>query len=76
MSNIINTILQRESIISLLSESEKRYILGQLKLPHTSELNDGEVLRLSFFLINTIFSETENGFEKAIAYKLLKSKLL
>ena len=73
MSNIINTILQKESIISLLSESEKRYILGQLKFPHTSELNDGEVLRLSFFLINTIFSETENGFEKTIAYKLLKS---
>lgn len=73
MSNIINTILQKESIISLLNESEKRYILGQLKLPHTSELNDGEVLRLSFFLINAIFSQTENGYEKAIAYKLLKS---
>ncbi len=73
MSNIINTILQKESIISLLNESEKRYILGQLKFPHTSELNDGEVLRLSFFLINAIFSETKNGFEKAIAYKLLKS---
>lgn len=73
MSNIINTILQKESIILLLNESEKRYILGQLKLPHTSQLNDGEVLRLSFFLINAIFSETENGYEKAIAYKLLKS---
>lgn len=73
MSNIINTILQKESIISLLNESEKRYLLDQLKLPHTSELNDGEVLRLSFFLINAIFSETENGYEKAIAYKLLKS---
>jgi hypothetical protein len=73
MSNIINTILQKESIISLLNESEKRYLLGQLKLPHSSELNDGEVLRLSFFLINAIFSETENGDEKAIAYKLLKS---
>lgn len=73
MSNIINTILQKESIISLLNESEKRFILGQLKLPHASELNDGEVLRLSFFLINAIFSETENGYEKSIAYKLLKS---
>ncbi len=73
MSNIIKTILQNESIISLLNESETRYILGQLKLSHTSELNDGEVLRLSFFLINAIFSETENGYEKAIAYKLLKS---
>lgn len=73
MSNIINTILQKESIISLLNESEKRYILGQLKLPYTSELNDGEVLRLSFFLINAIFSEGEGEFDKAIAYKLLKS---
>lgn len=73
MSNIIDTILQKESIISLLNESEKRYILGQLKLPYSSELNDGEVLRLSFFLINAIFSEGEGEFDKAIAYKLLKS---
>ncbi len=73
MSNIINTILQKESIISLLNESEKRYILGQLKLPHSSDINDGEVLRLSFFLINSIFSEGEGDFDKAIAYKLLKS---
>lgn len=73
MINIISAILQKESIISLLNESEKRYILGQLNLPYTSELNDGEVLRLSFFLINTIFSETKNGYEKTIAYKLLKS---
>jgi superfamily II DNA/RNA helicase len=73
MSNIIKNILQKESIISLLNESEKRYILGQLKLPYSSELNDGEVLRLSFFLINSIFSEAEGEFDKAIAYKLLKS---
>lgn len=73
MSNIINTILQKESIISLLNESEKRYILDQLKLPHSSDINDGEVLRLSFFLINSIFSEGEGDFDKAIAYKLLKS---
>lgn len=72
MSNI-NTILQKEFIISLLNESEKRYILGQLKFPYTSKLNDGEVLRLSFFLINAIFSDTESQFDKAIAYKLLKS---
>ncbi|NCP90971.1 MAG: DEAD/DEAH box helicase [Flavobacteriales bacterium] len=69
----MNTILQKESIISLLNESEKRYILGQLKLPYSSELNDGEALRLSFFLINAIFSEGEGEFDKAIAYKLLKS---
>ncbi|WP_165586720.1 DEAD/DEAH box helicase [Aequorivita vladivostokensis] len=65
--------MQKESIISLLNESEKRYILGQLKLPHSSDINDGEVLRLSFFLINSIFSEGEGDFDKAIAYKLLKS---
>ncbi|WP_459507640.1 DEAD/DEAH box helicase [Aquirufa ecclesiirivi] len=65
--------MQKDSIISLLNESEKNYILGQLKFLYTSELNDGEVLRLSFFLINAIFSETENGLDKAIAYKLLKS---
>ena len=73
MSNIINNILQEESIISLLNESEKRYILAQLKFPYTSELSDGEVLRLSFFIINSIFSETESGFDKTIGYKLLKS---
>jgi hypothetical protein len=73
MSNIMNTILQKESIVSLLNESEKRYILSQLKLPYTSELNDGEVLRLSFFLINAIFSEGEGKFDKSIAYTLLKS---
>lgn len=72
MSNI-NTILQKEPIISLLNESEKKYILGQLKFPYSSELNDGEVLRLSFFMINAIFSENESQFDKAIAYKLLKS---
>jgi hypothetical protein len=73
MSNIINTILQKESIISLLNESEKKYILGQLKLPYISELNDMEVLRLAFFLINASFSDGEAEFDKAIAYKLLKS---
>lgn len=73
MSNLINTILQKESIISLLNESEKRYILAQLKFPYTSELNDGEILRLTFFLINAIFSETESSFDNAISYKLLKS---
>lgn len=73
MSNIINTILQKESIISLLNESEKRYILGQLKFPYSSELNDAEVLRLSFFLINAIFSDDEGQHDKTIAYKLLKS---
>lgn len=73
MSNIINTILQKDSIISLLNESEKRNILRQLNLPYNSELNDVEVLRLSFFLINAIFSDGEGEIDKAIPYKLLKS---
>jgi len=73
MSDVINNILQQESIISLLNESEKRYILDQLKLPYTSGLNDGEVLRLSFFFMNTIFSGDGVGPEQTIAYKLLKS---
>jgi superfamily II RNA helicase len=75
MSNIINTILQKESIISLFNKSEKRYILGQLKLPYTSEVNEVEILRLSFFLINSVFSSDEDvsSQAKTTAYKLLKS---
>ncbi len=75
MSNIINTILQKESIISLLNESEKGYIFDQLKLPYESKLNGGEILRLSFFLTNAIFSEEQDVSKqtKEIAYKLLKS---
>ncbi len=75
MSNIINTILQKETIISLLNESEKGYIFDQLKLPYKSELNGSELLRLSFFLTNAIFSGEQNISmqTKEIAYKLLKS---
>lgn len=75
MSNITNAILQKESIISLLNESEKRYILGQLKLKYTSVINEIEVLRFSFFLINSIFASDEDApaQTKTIAYKLLKS---
>lgn len=73
MSNIINSILQKESISSLLNESEKRYLLGQIKLPYTSDINDGEVLRLTFFIINTTASEDEINYDKTIPYKLLKS---
>ncbi len=75
MSNIINTILQKESVISLFNKSEKRYILGQLKLPYTSEVNEVEILRLSFFLINSVFLNDEDvsAQAKTTAYKLLKS---
>jgi len=75
MSNITKTILNKDTVISLLNESEKAYIFSQLKLPYSSDLNNGELLRLSFFLINSIFSndEEETSQTKAIAYKLLKS---
>ena len=75
MSNIIDTILQNETIISLLNESEKEYIFNQLKLPHKSELNEQDILRLSFFLLNAIFSgEHEiSALTKEISYKLLKT---
>lgn len=73
MSNIFKNILQKEPIISLLKESEKRYILSQLKLPYDSDLNDGEVTRLSFFLFNSIFSIEDTDLRPEIAYKLIKS---
>lgn len=75
MSNITKTILNKDTVISLLNESEKAYIFSQLKLPYSSDLNNGELLRLSFFLINSVFSndEEETSQTKAIAYKLLKS---
>jgi hypothetical protein len=75
MSNIINAILQKETISSLLNESEKCYIFDQLKLPYKSELNGGELLRLSFFLSNAIFSSEQDISTQTIeiAYKLLKA---
>lgn len=75
MNNITNTILNQDSVVSLLNESEKAFVLSQLNLPYSSSLNDGEILRLSFFLINSIFStpEAETIQTKIIAYKLLKS---
>jgi len=75
MSNLTNAILQKDTIVSLLTESEKGYIFSQLKLPYKSELNTSELLRLSFFLINAVFTdEQESSLQvKTTAYKLLKS---
>jgi superfamily II DNA/RNA helicase len=75
MNNIINLILQEDTIHSLLKQSEKEYIFNQLNLPCESDLNCEEQCRLSFLLINAIFSNEQNVsmeiFE--VAYKLLKS---
>ncbi|KUJ54647.1 MULTISPECIES: DEAD/DEAH box helicase [Chryseobacterium] len=74
MKNIVNAIMQQESILSLLSESEKLYIFDQLKLPIESNLNNSEIIRLTFFITNNIFSEEQDLIsESNVAYKLLKS---
>jgi len=73
MSITIKVILQDDTILSLLDESEKRYVLKQLNLPYDSGINDAELLRLTFFLINTTFTDEESDFDNTIAYKLLKS---
>lgn len=75
MSNIINAILQKDTIVSLLNESEKGYVFDQLKLPYNSELNNGELLRLAFLLTNSIFSNEQDVTPqiKVKTYKLLKS---
>lgn len=75
MSSIIDSILQKDTIVSLLSESEKSYVFAQLKLPYESTINNGELLRLSFFLVNSIFTNEQSVSIQAniIAYKILKS---
>ncbi len=75
MNNIIDTILQKDTIISLLNESEKIYVFEQLGLPLSSELNNKELLRLAFFLSNSIFTNEADisSQTKEITYKLLKS---
>ena len=54
MSITIKVILQDDTILSLLDESEKRYVLKQLNLPYDSGINDAELLRLTFFLSNCL----------------------
>ncbi|HQB77079.1 MAG TPA: DEAD/DEAH box helicase [Tenuifilaceae bacterium] len=75
MSTAINSILQQETIISLLNESEKRYIFEQLKLSYDAGIDNGESIRLTFFLINSIFSSDQQSERNSdiIAYKLLKT---
>jgi len=75
MRNITIAILQENTIASLLNESEKAYVFKQLNLPYASELNTEELLRLAFFLVNSIFSNVEESTSeiKSLAYTLLKS---
>jgi len=75
MNDFIKSILHEDAISSLLKESEKRYIFNQLKLLYESYLNCEEICRLSFFLINSVFSIEQNTSQEIIetTYKLLKS---
>ena len=72
---MINTILQQDTITSLLNENEKGYVFAQLKLPYESDLNSSELLRLAFFIINSVFTNEPNAplYATTTAYKLLKS---
>lgn len=72
---MINTILQKDTIASLLNENEKGYVFAQLKLPYESDLNSSELLRLAFFIINSVFNNEQDAplYAKTTAYKLLKS---
>lgn len=71
---MLETILQQESITSLLNEGEKKYVFAQLNLPYDSTLNTEEVLRLLFFIVNSIFSDEEVSLNsKNTAYRLFKT---
>jgi len=72
---MISSILQQNAIASLLTESEKLYIFQHLQLPYSSGISCGELCRLSFFLVNSIFTNEQDVApkHKEIAYKLLKS---
>ncbi|NOU61067.1 DEAD/DEAH box helicase [Marinifilum caeruleilacunae] len=74
MSNFINSILEKDAIISLLNESERGYVFNQLKLPYSADVDNGELLRFTFFLINSIYNEESesNKNTSKIVYKLLK----
>lgn len=74
MGNLLNTILQEDSIRLLMEESERNFVFTHLNLPFDSELDKEELFRLSFFLINSVFSESGNNIQLAESiYKLLKS---
>ncbi|WP_306568238.1 DEAD/DEAH box helicase [Flavobacterium lindanitolerans] len=72
---MINAILQKDAISSLLNENEKGYVFTQLRLPHETDLNSSELLRIAFFIINSVFTNEQDAplYAKTTAYKLLKS---
>ena len=75
MNDVIQSILRKDVISSLLKESEKKYIFSQLNLPIDTELNCGEQCRLVFFLINSVFSNEQTITQEIVemSYKLLKT---
>lgn len=77
MRELLDTLLKQDAIVSLLNKSEEQYILHQLHDSIESDVDDDEVIRLSFYLITSVFGENQNDdsmFVSAeISYKLLKS---
>lgn len=75
MRNTTTAILHDSTVASLLSESEKAYVFEQLDLPYISGLDTEELLRLAFFLVNSIFANPQESSAEIeeVAYTLLKS---
>lgn len=72
---MLNTILNTDSIASLIKEGEKKYIFSQLNISFKEDINNKELLRLTFFILNTIFTNDEEitSNTKDLAYRLFKS---
>ena len=75
MPNIIDSILKKDSIRALLSESERAYVLESLGFSDDFKQNKNELARLIFFFINAIFSNDNDQIQDlpSITYKLIKS---
>ncbi len=75
MNELIDNVIKSKEISSLLTESEKEFIFHQLGFELEAQVKIDEVCRLSFFLINVVFSsvgEEKNQYVET-AYKLLKT---
>lgn len=75
MRKLLNSILNQDAIVSLLNKSEQQYILHQLHDSVELNADEGEVLRLAFYLINSIFTDNLDDTNDTVAetvYKLLK----
>ncbi len=77
MRELLNSILNEATIVSLLEKSEQQYILRQLHDSVESGADEADALRLAFYLTNSIFLENQadNNVDNAAqsTYKLLKS---